>query len=57
MMIVQETADSMEDYKSVGADVLLLGGSKSPLFSRHPSMRSKASCKASGERRWMGSTT
>ena len=32
MMIVQETADSMEDYKSVGADVLLLGGSKSPLF-------------------------
>jgi pimeloyl-ACP methyl ester carboxylesterase len=32
MMIVEETADSMEDYKSVGADVLLLGGSKSPLF-------------------------
>jgi pimeloyl-ACP methyl ester carboxylesterase len=32
MMIVQETADRMEDYKSVGADVLLLGGSKSPPF-------------------------
>jgi pimeloyl-ACP methyl ester carboxylesterase len=32
MIIIQETADSMEDYKSVGADVLLLGGSKSPVF-------------------------
>jgi len=32
MMIVQETADTMEDYRSVGADVLLLGGSKSPAF-------------------------
>jgi pimeloyl-ACP methyl ester carboxylesterase len=32
MMIVQETANSIEEYKSVGADVLLLGGSKSPSF-------------------------
>jgi pimeloyl-ACP methyl ester carboxylesterase len=32
MIVVQDTADSMEDYKSVGADVLLLGGSKSPQF-------------------------
>jgi pimeloyl-ACP methyl ester carboxylesterase len=32
MMIVRETADSMEDYKSLEADVLLLGGSKSPSF-------------------------
>ena len=32
MMIVRETSDSMEDYKSVEADVLLLGGNKSPLF-------------------------
>ncbi|MGO8723765.1 MAG: alpha/beta fold hydrolase [Acidimicrobiales bacterium] len=32
MMIIEETADTMEDYKSIGADVLLLGGSKSPLF-------------------------
>jgi hypothetical protein len=32
MVIVGETADTMEDYKSIGADVLLLGGSKSPVF-------------------------
>jgi pimeloyl-ACP methyl ester carboxylesterase len=32
MIVVHETADTMEDYRSVGADVLLLGGSKSPQF-------------------------
>jgi len=32
MIIIQETADSIQDYKSVSADVLLLGGSKSPSF-------------------------
>jgi len=32
MMIVQETADTMEEYRSIAADVLLLGGSKSPEF-------------------------
>ena len=32
MMIIQETADTMDDYRSIGAEVLLLGGSKSPEF-------------------------
>jgi pimeloyl-ACP methyl ester carboxylesterase len=32
MMIIQETADTMENYKTIAADVLLVGGSKSPMF-------------------------
>jgi len=32
MMIIEETADTMEGYKSIGADLCCSGGSKSPLF-------------------------
>ncbi|MGD1035296.1 MAG: alpha/beta hydrolase [Candidatus Dormibacteria bacterium] len=32
MIVVQDTADTMTDYRQVAADVLLLGGTKSPPF-------------------------
>jgi pimeloyl-ACP methyl ester carboxylesterase len=35
MAIIEETADRAEDYASVQADVLLIGGGKSPAFLAH----------------------
>ena len=32
IIVVQDTADTMTDYRQVAADVLLLGGTKSPQF-------------------------
>lgn len=32
IQIINETADAVQDYSAIGADVLLLGGSKSPAY-------------------------